>query len=153
MTLPLSGPISIYDIVGEFGGVAPHSLTEYYRGGGWVPASITETVVTYGTFSTWYYEPLSFLGGIPEFACRRNANGTMSMYWDGALVGTHSVYVYGFRTVNGGYEYESGSEQATDLRSIRRRTRSVSNQATPVNTGVPSSGAISIQDFYGGRAN
>lgn len=33
MTLPASGSISLSQIATEFGGSAPHSLTEYYRGG------------------------------------------------------------------------------------------------------------------------
>lgn len=37
MALQNSGPISILDLVTEFGGSAPHSLNEYYRGGGLVP--------------------------------------------------------------------------------------------------------------------
>lgn len=36
MTLQSSGTISINDLVGEYGGSAPHSLTEYYKGGGLV---------------------------------------------------------------------------------------------------------------------
>lgn len=37
MALQTSGPISLADIAAEFGGSAPHSLSEYYRGGGLVP--------------------------------------------------------------------------------------------------------------------
>ena len=37
MPLQTSGPISLADIAAEFGGSAPHSLSEYYRGGGLVP--------------------------------------------------------------------------------------------------------------------
>tara|TARA_X000000368_G_scaffold44943_2_gene32286 strand:+ start:354 stop:956 length:603 start_codon:yes stop_codon:yes gene_type:complete len=37
MTLQSSGnPISINDLVGEYGGSAPHSLSEYYKGGSYV---------------------------------------------------------------------------------------------------------------------
>jgi hypothetical protein len=38
MTLPISGPISLTDIQTEFGGTAPISLSEYYKGGAYVPA-------------------------------------------------------------------------------------------------------------------
>ena len=37
MAVTSSAPISITDLVTEFGGDAPHSLTEYYRGGSLVP--------------------------------------------------------------------------------------------------------------------
>jgi hypothetical protein len=37
MVIKTTGPISIQDIVNEFGGTPPHSLNEYYRGGLFVP--------------------------------------------------------------------------------------------------------------------
>lgn len=39
MALPTSGKLSILDIVGEFGGTAPHSLSEYYSAAQGVPSS------------------------------------------------------------------------------------------------------------------
>ena len=45
MALPGSGQLSINDIVGEFGGSAPHALSEYYRGGSLVPDSATNSGV------------------------------------------------------------------------------------------------------------
>jgi hypothetical protein len=39
MALPSSGPLSIGDIAGEFGGSAPHSLSEYYGAAAGVPTS------------------------------------------------------------------------------------------------------------------
>ena len=36
MALPTSGPLTIQQIATEFGGTAPHSLNEYYRGGAFV---------------------------------------------------------------------------------------------------------------------
>lgn len=41
MTLPASGPISIDDIVTEFGGTSPDHIEEYYRGGGLVTENNT----------------------------------------------------------------------------------------------------------------
>lgn len=46
--MPIPGPgvaISINTIVGEFGGTAPHSLSEYYRGGGLVPNTPTNSAI------------------------------------------------------------------------------------------------------------
>ena len=52
MTLPSSGAISINSLVGEYGGSAPHSLSEYYRGGGLVSNhSNNSSVPTSGTIS------------------------------------------------------------------------------------------------------
>lgn len=39
MTLPLSGVLSMSDIVAEFGGTAPHGLSEYYGAAAGIPAS------------------------------------------------------------------------------------------------------------------
>lgn len=52
MALQVSGAISILDIATEFGGSAPHSLSEYYRGGGLVPDTPTNSgVPTSGAIS------------------------------------------------------------------------------------------------------
>ena len=54
MTLPSSGPLSLADIQGEFGGSNPISLSEYYAGGAYVPAGTTGVngpVPTSGTIS------------------------------------------------------------------------------------------------------
>lgn len=39
MTLPVSGPLSLSDIAAEFGGAAPHSLSEYYGADTGIPSS------------------------------------------------------------------------------------------------------------------
>jgi len=43
MPLPSSGPLSLNDIQGEFGGTNPIGMNEYYAGGGLVPAGTTGT--------------------------------------------------------------------------------------------------------------
>jgi len=42
MALQSSGAITLAQIAAEFGGSAPHSLNEYYRGGANVPSSVTQ---------------------------------------------------------------------------------------------------------------
>ena len=49
MTLPSSGPLSLSDIQGEFGGSNPIGINEYYAGGGLVPSGTTGT---YGAVPT-----------------------------------------------------------------------------------------------------
>ena len=52
MTLPASGTITLDDLQTEFGGSNPIQLSEYYRGGGLVPDSATNSgVPTSGTIS------------------------------------------------------------------------------------------------------
>ena len=43
MTIKTSGDLSISDIVAEFGGSSPHSLSEYYAGGSYVYSGATGT--------------------------------------------------------------------------------------------------------------
>lgn len=67
MTLPVSGPLSASMIQGEFGGVPPISLSEYYSGGANVPAGtegINGPIPTGGTISfSQFYGSTKF---IPE---------------------------------------------------------------------------------------
>ena len=51
MTIVTSGPISLNAIAAEFGGSTPHSLSEYFKGGANVPATITGTA-TYSAASS-----------------------------------------------------------------------------------------------------
>jgi hypothetical protein len=52
MTLPSSGPISLTEIQTEFGGTDPISLSEYYKGGAYVPpSSAAPNVPTSGPIS------------------------------------------------------------------------------------------------------
>lgn len=46
MPIKTSGSLSVTDIVNEFGGVAPHSLSEYYRGGSLVISNTTTIPVS-----------------------------------------------------------------------------------------------------------
>ena len=83
MALPSSGTLSINDIVGEFGGSAPHSLSEYYRGGNFVPDSATNSDV-----------PTSGQINISDFY------GAASQIWDTTVtVGSGAVFgatAYGY---------------------------------------------------------
>ena len=45
MVLQSSGPISFSNIQTEFGGTNPIQLSEYYRGAGFVPSTITQIPV------------------------------------------------------------------------------------------------------------
>ena len=59
MACPDSGEIKISDIVAEFGGSAPHALSEYYRNGGEVPGNNTN-VPTSGQISlTQFYSAVN----------------------------------------------------------------------------------------------
>lgn len=70
MALPSSGTISLQAIATEFGGSAPHAISEYYRGGGLVPnTSVNAGIPTSGqiAFSNFYggsaTSPITYAGG------------------------------------------------------------------------------------------
>ena len=89
MTIVSSGPISINSLVGEYGGSAPHSLSEYYRGGGLVANhSNNANVPTSGTISL-----SNFYG----------ANNTAPVTIDNQVSGTFGTAQPGFSKYNDVY--------------------------------------------------
>lgn len=56
MTIPLTGPIDMVAIAGEFGGATPYAINNYYRGGAHVPnTSINVNIPTSGQVSFSQY--------------------------------------------------------------------------------------------------
>ena len=141
MALQTSGAISLSQVQGEFGGSNPISMSEYYRNGSYVPSTITTTSTTgwYGQFSplwTWI---------VPA------GTSTYQAYWNGTNVGSGS----GSSITVSGYTYDVGSlwntisdKTGTTYYYQIRRTGSTS---TTVNSSIPTSGTISMSQFYGGR--
>ena len=70
MAVTSSGSIGINDLVDEFGGTAPHSLSEYYRNGGEVPGNNTN-VPTSGQISL-----ADFYGAVNEIQQVYSSNAT-----------------------------------------------------------------------------
>ena len=68
MAIQSSGIITIQDIVDEFGGSAPHALSEYYRNGANVPSNNT-SVPTSGTISI-----SNFYGAVDEIQYTQSSN-------------------------------------------------------------------------------
>ena len=159
MALQTSGAISLLDLQNEFGGSNPISISEYYRGGGLVPATTTTSTTTYepgpGT-SNYYYSLSSPLYGWAE---QESYPYTVTIYWNNTAItsfnqsypGELSQDTYGgwtyFRfssptdtnVLNGGVYYS--------IYQIRRQQTTTTT--TDINTGVPTSGTISLNDFYG----
>lgn len=76
MTLPVSGALTLADIQGEFGGVNPIGLNEYYAGGGLVPPGTTGThgaVPSSGEISVY-----NFYGTSNTFPLLWGSTGTTS---------------------------------------------------------------------------
>ncbi len=174
MTLQTSGSISISDLVSEFGGSAPHSLSEYYRGGSNVPSTIT-TGVPAGSFGAYQYNADGFapLGTVSAGNYLwKTQIFSIQLIWNGQTVPNllnlnPPGIVFGPQTqtlIQSGdtFEYQRGSLIATtninssgfalpaSLYQIRRR-QTATETTTTVNTGIPSSGQVSLTDYFGGR--
>ena len=56
MALQGSGAITLAQVQSEFGGSNPISMSEYYRGGSYVPTTVTGSYSSYqGNTSTYYW--------------------------------------------------------------------------------------------------
>ena len=143
-SLQTSGPISILNVKNLFGGPTSPAMSNYYRGGTYLPSSYTTSVLTYdpsGGGFTAVLTPATYW--VTNFY-----DGTCSVYWGGAGIGTSgnvnaTVLTFGIYTYYRGTYGVFGS----DTYSIRRTY--MNTVTTQINTGVPSSGQISMSQFYG----
>ena len=138
MTLQTSGAISLSQVQAEFGGSNPISMSEYYRGGANVPTSITSAGAYsgyQGSLYTYYWDDFG------------------TVVWNGSTVGNNKFSNF----TAGGFEYDQGSFFTSTgggkggpsnlYYTVRRRT---AGSLTTVNTSIPASGTISMNQFYGG---
>jgi hypothetical protein len=135
--LQSSGAISINDIAGVMGGTAPHSLSEYYRNGGLVPSTKVTSVRDPASGS--YYSESS-----PTYYWSEQA-GTATISWNGV----DSSFASGPTSYTvGSITYYRGSFVrqffGANLYQIYRTTSTTTN----INANVPTSGAISLSNFY-----
>ena len=136
-TLQTSGAISLSQVQSVFGGGDPISMSEYYRGGSYVPSTGA------GSYTSYYGSTTS-----PAYYYTNSG----SIAWNGSSIGTASANSTSYTT--GGYTYQRGSlfytvsskYFTTYYYTVRRAASS-----TSINTGIPSSGTISMSQFYGGR--
>ena len=140
-TMPSSGAIAFSNLNSVFGG-SPVSISAYYRGGGRVPSSTTSTT-TLGP----YYNG----NGWPAYAYFSSG----PIYWDVGYGQPATTYAPGDGSyTTGGFTYTRGSVATviptkgggTVYGCYITRSQQVT---TSVNTGVPSSGTISMSQFYG----
>ena len=151
MALQGSGAISFLQMQSEFGGANPISMSEYYRGGSYVPTSVGLPAGPWSSYQA-IREPY---GGYGFHFVYSSLNFTY-ISW-GPLVGSFQGNLT--TAVVDGFEYERGSQfyyqgqskgsfETQAFYMVRRRTTSTS---LTVNTGIPASGAISMNQLYGGR--
>ena len=152
MTLQTSGAISLANLASEYSDSQPNSLSEFYRNGGKVPNSITVNVPA-GSYSTQYNVNTHYWR-VGIFSELRWANVSIN---SGAMTSQTATTFS-----SGGYDYERGAFVANIVQGsgkvaftyayyqIKRRT-SATTSTQNVNQNVPTSGTISLSQFYGGR--
>ena len=158
MALQTSGAITFAQIQAEFGGSGTISLSEYYKNGsnGYVPSTIGGPAGSWGSYitptTTYRWQVLwsgsSLLSvqlkwnGTTVYSTTTQSNANLTQF-SGV-----SGYDYGRGTL---YSTSGGNKNdpfTTKLYKIRRRTTASSQT---VNASIPTSGTISMNQFYGGR--
>lgn len=146
--LQTSGPISIGDIKNLFGGPASPSMANYYRGGSYIPSHRLVWVMTREPTSGWAYSasPATYW---------KQEGGWNYVYWNGEWRGNFdggssvtSITLAGVTWYRGALVTQSGTfpniiYYYQTYRTFYRATE------VPINTGIPTSGQISLSQFYG----
>jgi len=153
MALPSSGSISVGDIAAEFGGGGAHGLNEYFRGGANVVSSQTTTTaggwvspVTQSTAHTRYQNYFPISNSYPD---RWIINGVSH---DGVPNGPSYFYLGAYKYVRIAVTSLADYGWITVVYwNVKRYTwQAGTNITTNYNTGIPTTGEISLSDFYGG---
>jgi hypothetical protein len=161
--LQSSGAISIANIKNLFGGPASPSMANYYRGGSYIPSTKTVSSIVYeppngSTFygvtpklTNGYY----WIGGLYQ-AVWFSFN-TRSLWWNGSNLMSNIADATTSVTI-GAYTYYKGTDLAYSTYNTScycyqngwyvRRTSGGSSTVS-INTGIPASGQISMNQFYG----
>jgi hypothetical protein len=141
-TLQTSGSIAFSEIQTQFGGSNPIALSEYYKGGSYVSAP--ENIPTYSS----------------DYRVVRNgswgSNGNVYFYWAGTLKSSINgyttfagAYSLDLQDAGDGYLYNVvGNYSASTW--VQYFTISRYNKA---NYNLPTSGQISMNQFYGAGSN
>lgn len=165
--LQSSGAISINDIKTLFGGPASPALSNYYRGGTYIPSTKSTSTTVREPSSGDYYQ-LGSGSSVPAYYWLvrafgdqgpANTNGANRFMWDrfpnqgSIFIGNGIISSY----TSGIYTYYRSSHKLTTYDSTYAEHNSyfgiyrtyTGTTTTNINTNVPTSGQISISQFYG----
>lgn len=142
------GTVTAYNLANvqaALGGSNPISMSEYYRGGSYVPTTRSTTVTegpyySYSPTTDWF----TGTGGntfavIRWFGVQIALSPAIDSYTTAYATGGYIYYKNAFR------EYVYGKGMTFTVYDLYRTYPS----SASINTGVPSSGAISISQLYG----
>lgn len=145
-----SGAISLNDIRNLFGGSA--ILSQYYLNGGLVPSSKTVGYTAQDGPSFALTSPSTY------WHADINASGTVDIYWANSLIGS-GIAPGATSYTSGAYTYyrgafvqrvtssqSDGPNWVDDFYQVYRQYPS--SYSAAINGGIPTSGAISLSQFY-----
>jgi len=137
MPLPSSGPLSLANIQTEFGGSNPISLSEYYAGGGLVPA---------GTTGTYGAVPSSGTISIRNFYGTSNVVISISNDSVGYASGGLSSATAGYRLTSGGQIEHNQQNSYSNVGQWITPTSQASNYEVfaTLDSGALASGATGV---------
>jgi hypothetical protein len=148
--LQSSGSISISDIRNLFGGPSSPSLANYYRGGAYIPSTKTVSTTVREPSSGEYYD-----NGWTTYVWMIMTTASKQVRWNSAVVANPadnsvtSISAGGYTYYRGTLRYtQSGSYGISNYYYGVYRT-SGSTTTTNINTNIPTSGTISLSNFYG----
>ncbi len=151
------GTVTLYtlaNIQAALGGANPISMSEYYRGGAYVPTTRSGTTTLREPASGENY---SMVGGSEYYFSQVTTPYTV-VYWAGVKIADTSAsgtvitsYTSGSYTYYQGpfQAYQAAGDYSPALNLYKIYRTSIVPTSTAINTGVPASGAISILQLYG----
>ena len=155
--LHTSGAISFSQLQSHFGGGNPIYMSEYYRNGSYVPSIYTVTTTTTTTTrSPGSGSNYSVWNGSSGYEWRVIGTSSTQIYWGSSTITTGASSSATSYT-SGGWTYYRSTFVVQNYSIYRYRiyrqqtTTSTSTTTTNINTGIPSSGTISMNQFYGGQ--
>lgn len=148
--LQSSGAISINDVRNLFGGPASPAMSNYYRGGSYVPATKTVSSYTREPGSGDYFTNWSWAWMVP-------VSGRTTIYatWNSETISNGSVPWSATSFSSGGWNYYRGgyrfltSDGYINWYAYGIYRDQGTSYTVNINTGIPSSGQISLSQFYG----
>jgi hypothetical protein len=135
------GTVTAYNLANvqaALGGANPISMSEYYRGGPYVPTTGTTTVTEGPFYQQSVYEWYTF-------------SSFLDVYWAGTLVYSTSSHSGATSIAVGSTTYFRGAFVTSFFGQNRYQVSRQYPSTISINTGVPGSGTISLSQLLGAR--